>query len=145
MNHRRRHETRAARRGRSALLALIFGASTLACGEELPPRLPSTAIHDRTASRVALIDFVISDRTRADRVRALYLEIEQATLQAQEFQACQFAKLGSGHFRSEAEARRALEAAREAELAAVDRNIRAQLAIRALTTPEEFARLDAIK
>ena len=126
-------------------LTSSLSALALGCGPDLPPRLPSTAIHDRTASRVDLVDFVISDRERANKVRALYLEIERATLSAQAYQAHELEKLGAGAFRSESEMRDSIETTGEAEIVAVERVIRAQLAIRRLTTPEEFARLDAIK
>jgi len=127
-----------------AVLACLVGVSA-GCSVELPPRLPSTAIHDRTASRVDLVDFVISDRARAEKVRALYLEIEQLMLEAQAVEAREQAKLGSGSFRAETEARASLRASRDAEFDALERYVAVQMEIRRLTTPKEFARLDAIK
>ena len=136
-------------RGRP-LRALIFCLATgaVGCGKELPPRLPSTAIHDRTASRVALVDFVISDRERASKVRTLYRQIEELMLEAHRVQtgeSKQQAQLSAGRLVSESETRASLALSRDAELTALERYVCLELAIRALTTPEEFARLDAIK
>jgi hypothetical protein len=107
--------------------------------------LPSTAIHDRTASRVELVDFVISDRARAEKVRALYEEIEQIMREAARVEARELARVGSSSLRSEDELRASLAASREAELAALERYVDVELRIRALTTPAEFARLDRIR
>jgi len=132
------------------LRALIFclAAGAVGCGKELPPRLPSTAIHDRTASRVALVDFVISDRERASKVRTLYRQIEELMREAHRVQTSeskQQAQLSAGRLVSESETRASLALSRDAELTALERYVCLELAIRALTTPEEFARLDAIK
>jgi hypothetical protein len=138
-----------AMRGRAfhaLLLCLVMGA--IGCRKELPPRLPSTAIHDRTASRVGLVDFVISDRTRAKKVRALYGQIEQLMLEAHRVHMAEArvqAQLGAGRLVAEDEIRASLAMSRDAEMSALERYICLELAIRALTTPEEFARLDAIK
>jgi hypothetical protein len=125
---------------------LVAGAA--GCGSELPPRLPSTAIHDRTASRVGLVDFVIADRTRAKKVRALYVQIEQLMLEANDVylgEARSQAQLGAGRVVAESELRASVAVSRDAEMRALERYIALELAIRALTTPAEFARLDAIK
>lgn len=126
-------------------LALFAAAVTCACAHEPPPRLPSSAIHDRTASRVELVDFVISDRERARKVRALYQEIEELMRAAQSVESRELAKVGSASLRSDGELRDCVAASREAELAALERYVQVQLEIRALTTPQEFARLDRIR
>lgn len=127
-------------------LALVAAVVTSACGaHEPPPRLPSSAIHDRTASRVELVDFVISDRERARKVRALYQEIEELMRAAQSVESRELAKVGFASLRSDGELRDCVAASREAELAALERYVQVQLAIRALTTPQEFARLDRIR
>jgi hypothetical protein len=133
-----------------ALLALTFclAASAAGCRRELPPRLPSTAIHDRTASRVALVDFVIADRVRAKKVRALYVEIERLMLDAHRVemgQAREQATLGAGRLVTEGDTRASVAISRDAEMSALERYVCVQMAIRSLTTPAEFARLDAIK
>jgi hypothetical protein len=138
----------AARGGRWALYALVLFAAASACAcsvQKPPPRLPSTAIHDRAASRVELVDFVISDHARARQVRALYEEIEQIMRDAARVEAQELAKVGSASVRSEDELRASLAASREAELAALERYVEVELQIRALTTPQEFARLDRIR
>jgi hypothetical protein len=128
-------------------LAMLFTslAAIAGCGVDLPPRLPSTKIHDRTAARVELVDFVISDRGRADKVKALYLETERLMLGALGVEAREQAKLGGSRFHDESEARASFRVSREAELGALERYVAVQMEIRRLTTPEEFARLDAIK
>jgi hypothetical protein len=134
--------------GRTGFVATLLGLSlgAFGCsGRALPPRLPSTAIHDRTASRIALVDFVISDRDRARKVRALYLQIEQLMLETWNAETRAQAELGTSSLRPEAATLAATDALRDAELSALQRYVCVEVAIRALTTPEEFARLDAIK
>jgi hypothetical protein len=136
-------------RGGLALRGVLpfFAAVALsACGlHEPPPRLPSAAIHDRTASRVELVDFVISDRERARRVRALYEEIDAIMRDAQRVEARELAKVGTASLHGDDELRSSVTASRDAELAALDRYVSLELQIRALTTPEEFARLNRIR
>ena len=102
-------------------------------------------IHDRTASRVALVDFVVADPERARKVKALYVEIERLMLEAQHTEARELGSLGHGCHCAEEEVRASVAASRTAELAALERYIGMELAIRSLTTPEEFAALDRIK
>jgi hypothetical protein len=129
-----------------AALVLACGTGAFGCGvKELPPRLPSTAIHDRIASRIGLVDFVIADAERARKVRALYAEIERSMLAAQSVEARELEKLGAGCLDAERELGAAVAASRAAELTALANYARLQLAIRALTTPQEFARLDAVR
>ena len=54
-------------------VACLFGV--VGCAPELPPSLPSTDAHLRSASRIELVDLVISDPSRAEKVRRLYAEI----------------------------------------------------------------------
>lgn len=129
-------------------LILCLAAGSTGCGKELPPRLPSTAIHDRSASRVALVDFVISDRERARKVRALYLQIEALMREAHDVQTAEAraqAQLGAARLAAASETEASVALSRDSELAALERYVCLELAIRALTTPAEFARLDAIK
>lgn len=131
---------------RALIACLVVGA--VGCGKELPPRLPSTAIHDRSASRVALVDFVIADRERARKVRTLYLQIEELMREAHDVQIMEAraqAQLGAARRVPESETQASVALSRDAELTALERYVCLELAIRALTTPEEFARLDAIK
>ena len=73
---------------RNSLLAVIpafslsfvqaFAAlGLLACGGDKPPaQLPSTAARDRVATRIELVDMVISDPVRAAKVRSLYMAMD---------------------------------------------------------------------
>jgi len=97
------------------------------------------------ASRLELVDFVISDRARASKVRALYEQISELMRWAQSVESRELTKVGSASLPSDVEVRNSVAASREAELAALERYVDLELQIRALTTPEEFARLDRIR
>ena len=125
---------------------LFFAATVSGCGlHEPPPRLPSSAIHDRTASRVELVDFVISDRERARKVRALYEQIDAIMREAQRVEARELGRVGTASLHGDDELQSSVAASRDAELAALDRYVPLELQIRALTTPAEFARLNRIR
>ena len=124
----------------------FFALTGLACGgAELPPSIPSTTIHDRFASRVELVDLVISDAARAEKVRNLYIEIERLMLAAKRSESIELMKLGTETARTNAEVRESIAKFRSAEVSALERYIALQAELRTLTTPAEFARLDAIK
>ena len=127
------------------LLAGLLGVA--ACGgADLPPRLPSTEAYERAATRVELVEFVISDTERAEKVRSLYIEIEQLMLETQKTEAKELALLGTLRTGSrEDQWRASVDVIRRAETSALERYTSLQLEIRALTSAEEFARLDAIK
>jgi hypothetical protein len=126
--------------------AAFVALSALGCGgAELPPSIPSTTIHDRFASRVELVDLVISDGVRAEKVRKLYIEIERLMLAAKRSEALELMKLGTETARTDAEVRESIAKFRSAEVGALERYIALQAELRTLTTPAEFARLDAIK
>jgi hypothetical protein len=128
----------------AAALALLGAA---ACSPDLPPALPSTAAYARFASRVELVDLVISDPARAAKVRNLYLEIEASLLATRRTNASQIAALGARkRAPGDEESTRALvKKVRDAELAAFQRYIGLQLELRRSLNAEEFAKLDAIK
>jgi hypothetical protein len=95
---------------------------------------------------VELVELVISDPERAVKVRSLYIEIEKLMLAAKLSQLATAAELGiRPEGRTEEQTRALFDKVREAEMTALERQTRLQLEIRALTTPDEFARLDAIK
>ena len=58
---------------------LVAGAACLVLagcgGQEGPPRHPSAELTARATAKLELIDLVVFDRARADRVRDLYLRI----------------------------------------------------------------------
>lgn len=118
----------------------------VACGgTKLPPQLATTAAQQRAASRVELVDLVIGERARAEKVRDLYLEIESLMLETKQAQARELIALGGPCPRSDAETRLAFRRFREAEKNALKKYAGLQLELRRATTPEEFAKLDAIK
>jgi hypothetical protein len=106
--------------------------------------LPTTEAHLRAASRVELVELVIGDHERAARVRALYIRIEELMLATKKAQAAQLLLLGDDH-RSEEAAREAVRKVRDTELGALKTYVGIQMELRRATTPEEFARLDAIR
>src|SRR3954471_681283 len=72
------------RSNRNAFVTCFFtfvACGLLACGGDKPPaRLPSTAARDRVATRVELVDLVISDPERARKVRSLYVAMDSLLL-----------------------------------------------------------------
>jgi hypothetical protein len=130
-------------------LALLLGFAALglpACGgDKLPAQLPSTTARDRVATRVELVDLVIADRTRAAKVRSLYIAMDSLLLDTKRSQARQLAILGSERPSSELETRAALAAVSKAEASSLERYMQLQLELRRFTTADEFARLDAIR
>ena len=58
------------------LLAVAAGLLLGACGgQKGPPRHPVGEMTARSTAKLELIDLVVSERTRAERVRAVYLEL----------------------------------------------------------------------
>ena len=138
--------TRAHQNSPLVLLLALLALAPCACGgEKAPPQLPSTAARDRVATRVELVDLVISDRARAAKVRALYIAMDSLLLDTKRAQAGQLALLGGERPSSDEETRTRLAAVRNAELSALERYIGLQLELRRFTTADEFARLDAIR
>ena len=118
----------------------------LACGKAAPPaQLPSTAARDRVATRVELVDLVISNPERAAKVRALYIAMDTLLLDAKRAQARQLTLLGAEQPSNDEERRSRMSAVRQAESAALERYIELQLELRRYVTPDEFARLDKIR
>jgi len=128
---------------------LAFGVCALgllACGgEKAPAQLPSTAARDRVATRVELVDLVISDPKRAAKVRSLYIAMDSLLLDTKRAQAQKLASLGGSRPSSDEETRAGLVAVRKAEASSLERYIALQLELRRFTTATEFARLDAIR
>lgn len=125
--------------------AVAFGGG---CGKkDLPPSLPRTQIYQRFAPRVDLVELVISDRKRAEKVRALYIEIEEIFREEAIRAAKGLQELGSekGKATSEEELREGFARFREYEKEAYAKYIDVQMKIRDATTPEEFARLNALR
>ncbi|HEX6764354.1 MAG TPA: hypothetical protein VF103_02725 [Polyangiaceae bacterium] len=125
-------------------LACLFGDA--GCGPDLPPSLPSTDAHLRSAARIELVDLVISDRARAEKVRELYMEIEELMVATKLTTSGEIAKLGAENpTRTDAETRAIVAKVRDADVAAFRRYVRLQMELRRAMTADEFAKLDAIK
>ena len=142
------------RNSQLALLRAFALSSTLAfvalgllgCGgEKPPPQLPSTAARDRAATRVELVNLVISDPARAAKVRALYIAMDSLMLDTKRAQAHQLELLAGERPSTDEEVRARLSAVRDAESSALERYIGLQLELRRFTTAAEFTRLDAIR
>jgi hypothetical protein len=137
---------RAHRNSWLALLPVFAAVVLLACGgEKAPPQLPSTAARDRVATRVELVDLVISDPERAAKVRSLYIAMDALLLETKLAQARQLALLGAERPSTDEETRARFATVRKAESSALERYIELQLELRRFTTAGEFARLDAIR
>jgi hypothetical protein len=78
-----------------SLVVALAALAGLACGGEKPPaQLPSTAARDRVATRVELVNLVISNPGRAAKVRSLYIAMDSLLLDTKRAQARQLALLG---------------------------------------------------
>lgn len=127
------------------VVVLASGLGVLACAD-LPPSLPSTDAHLRSASRVELVDLVIADRVRAQKVRALYAQIETLMFDVKLTTSREITKLGADNpTQSDAETRAVVAKVRQAEIAAFQRYVKLQMELRRSMTADEFAKLDAIK
>ena len=116
------------------------------CGNSPPPQLPTTSARDRAACHVGLVPLVVDGTARAERVRALYVQMDSLLLEAKRAQAAQLLLLGDPNATRSDDDKRARFAQFQAlERRALERYIELQLELRRLTTPEEFARLAAIK
>ena len=139
----RAHRSR--RVAQMSLFVALGALGLLACGGEKPPaQLPSTAARDRMATRVELVNLVISNPGRAAKVRSLYIAMDSLLLDTKRAQARQLALLGAERPSSEEETRAGFAVVRNAEASALERYIALQLELRRFTTADEFARLDAI-
>lgn len=129
-----------------ALVSLACLLGDAGCGAKLPPTLPSTEALQRSASRVDLVDLVISDPARAAKVQRLYAEIETIMVDVKRTTSAEIVKLGAENpRRTEAETQAVVARVRDAELAAFRRYVKIQLELRQSMNAEEFAKLDAIK
>lgn len=129
------------------LIALALAAfALLACGgDKPPPQLPTTAARDRVATRIELVDLVISDPKRAAKVRSLYIAMDSLLLETKRAQAKQLVLLGAERPSTDEETRAGLAAVGKAEADALERYMGLQLELRRFTTADEFARLDKIR
>jgi hypothetical protein len=125
-------------------LASLLGET--GCGPELPPSLPSTAAHARAASRIELVDLVIADEERAQKVQRLYTEIEELMLVVKRTTAGEIVKLAAENpTQSDAETRAVVAKVRRADIDAFQRYVKLQMELRRSMSADEFAKLDAIK
>jgi hypothetical protein len=129
-----------------ALAGPVLLAVTACGGREPPAQLPTSGALDRAASRIELVNLVVADPERAAHVRTLYVDIERLMLTTKQAQAKELRALAAPKDpRPPEETRAMLRRFREAEQGALEKYIAFQLELRRVTTPEEFARLDAIK
>jgi hypothetical protein len=71
-----------ARHGTCALAALCCMPALLGCGGHTgPPRHPVAQMSARATGRIGVIDLVVSDPARADRLREVYLQIAEVALE----------------------------------------------------------------
>ncbi|HEY6725217.1 MAG TPA: hypothetical protein VI197_14380 [Polyangiaceae bacterium] len=127
---------------------VVMLALTLPSGcTEVPPNLPTSEAFKRNVPRIELVPLVIGDSERAERVQRLYIEIESLMLAAQRAQTEQWRALLEAKTRKLAddEVRAIVRKFRDAEIAALRKYVGIQLRLREATTPEEFAKLDALK
>jgi hypothetical protein len=71
-----------ARLGACGLAALCCVPGLFGCGGHTgPPRHPVAQMSSRATGRIGVIDLVVSDPARADRLRQVYLEIAELALE----------------------------------------------------------------
>jgi len=140
--HRPRPSQRLRTAGALVTLSLLVGTG---CAKKLPPQLPTSSAYGRIAARVELVDLVISDPVRAEKVRALYVEMAQLMRNVRKAQVKGLVSASVERSPTEAATHAAVDQVEQAELAAFRRYVELQLEVRRSTSPAEFARLDAIK
>lgn len=126
--------------------ALVFLGLSWGCSE-VPPNLPSTQAYQRNAPRIELVELIVDDRERAEKVRSLYVQVEDLMLATQKSHVRRVARLATtAHqpFRP-SEARKMFAAYSKIEREALETYIVLQMQLRASVTPEEFERLNALK
>jgi hypothetical protein len=131
---------------RFALVATLLAAAGCG-GDEKPPSLKRTTVYNRFAPRVELVDLAISDRAKAAKVRALYIEMETlfdtlAMNAAKQLQP--LAKPGAGPLTNE-QITGLFAQIRDDEAKAWKRYVAIQMELRGILGRSEFARLDKVK
>lgn len=131
----------------SAVGALVLALALPSGCSEVPPNLPTSEAFKRNVPRIQLVPLVISDSERAERVQSLYIEMESLLLATKRAQAAQWMALLEAKQRKlqDDEVRGIVRKFRDAEIEALRKYIGIQLRLREATTPEEFAKLDALK
>jgi len=119
-----------------------------ACSKERPPNHPLMGIHDRNASRIELVELIIQDQVRAQKVKAKYIEIEdlvKARSQERQESSVRMQALSSSHEFPEEKIRAEIESSRKVGADAYLNYVSLQLSIRKLVTADEFAKLDKVR
>jgi hypothetical protein len=124
------------------MVTLVLALLSASCGD-LPPRLPTTAAHQHAGTRVGLVTLVVGDRVRADKVRAIYEEMDEVMVRAKTREALALVRLGAELAATDEQTRRAVAEVRKAELDALGRYVDLQMELRSVLTADEFARLEA--
>lgn len=131
-------------------LAALAVALLAGCGGEAPVRHPVSDIQRRMRPRIAFVEFVVKDPARRAEVERILLDIEQLTFDWQRERLAirrdLLAVSGEPGAPPLTEAELAAAFRRQSDLSAryLARYVELQLALRAVTTPEELARLDAV-
>ena len=137
-------------------LAALLGAALAACGGQAgPPRHPIASIASRATAKLDVLDLVVSDPERADRLRAIYLRAFQL---GRDFDLARAHSLAEA--RRQAESRNEKPAGHDSEPSpfesvlappaevgrgAMNRYVALMLEARKLLTQEEFEKLDALR
>ena len=133
---------------RLMLATTLLGAAASGCGgEEKPPSLARTTVYNRFAPRVELVDLAISDRDKAAKVRALYIEMETlfdalAVNAAKQLQP--LARPDHGPLTNE-QIKGLFAQIGADEAKAWKRYVAIQMELRSLLGRSEFARLDKVR
>ena len=136
--------------------AAVLGAALAGCGGQAgPPRHPIAEMTSRATAKLDVLDLVVSDPERADRLRAIYLRAFQL---GRDFDVARAHSLA--HARRQAEPRNGepadqgpdtspfesvLAPPAEVGRGAMNRYVALMLEARKLLTQEEFEKLDALR
>lgn len=134
--------------GRAWVVAWAAAVLAACGGGEAPVRHPVSDIQRRMRPRIAFVEFVVEDPARRAEAERILLDVERLTFEWQrarlEIRRELLAVEPGGPPITEEQLADAF--ARQAAVNAryLGRYVELQLALREVTTPEEFARLDAV-
>lgn len=135
------------------LAGLVASLCLVGCGGPSgPPRHPVAEMTARTSAKLDLVELVVSDRDRAERVRRVYLQLLELGREFDLMRQRSLAKAGRSWPQRATTADAAATSAETLELvlappladsrAAFDRYAALMLEARSLLTQDEFERLD---
>ena len=131
----------------AALVSVSLGAGSACASAPARPH-PIIEMEDRVRPRIARIPLAVRDAERAERVRAIYVELERLIANFRLSRAhllWQITNLRGNEPDLREQLTQRIHELREAGVQTMEAYVEAQLELRTLLTPEEFARIDAMR